>query len=176
MGVESGVKYFILGSFSSSLFLFGSSLLYGLTGTINFEDFKDLFFNTFELNNKGLINVKFIQFSLLLIISSFFFKLLISPFNVWAVDVYENSPSPFFFSVIPKVSIFVVFIRIFFYSFYGFIPTMRHLTVIFVILSFIMGSFGGILQKKLKSLLVYSSISHMGYCLMAFCSGTLSST
>ena len=289
--VESGIKYFILGSLASSFFLFGSSLIYGLTGTINFEDLKDLFFNffIFEINSKNLelipnliyyntiishvepliadkiINDKFflnqfpslfevelfkepinnfsdcliqyeislynvsfllshliiecniinlfeiipelnedfflilfteleilnsyifshfeffnsyeselLKISLLLIASSLFFKLTIAPFHLWAVDVYENSPSPstFFFAVIPKISLFVLFIRIFFYSFSGFIDYFRYVFVIFVILSTIVGAFGGISQKKLKSLLVYSSISHMGYCIMALCVGT----
>ena len=289
--VESGIKYFILGSLASSFFLFGSSLIYGLTGTINFEDLKDLFFNffVFEVDYKNLelipnliyyntvisyaepliadkiINNKFfldqfpslfevelfkdytnnfsdcliqyrmacynvsfllshlivecnmvnlfesmpelnedfflilfseleilnsyihnnfdsinlyeselLKFSLLLIASSLFFKLTIAPFHLWAVSVYENSPSPstFFFAVVPKISLFVLFIRIFFYSFSGFIDYFRYIFVIFVILSAIVGSFGGISQKKLKSLLVYSSISHMGYCIMALCVGT----
>ena len=88
--------------------------------------------------------------------------------------MYENSPLPstFFFAVIPKLSLFVLFVRIFFYSFSGFIDYFRYIFVIFVILSVIVGSFGGISQKKLKSLLVYSSVSHMGYCLMALVVGT----
>ena len=102
--IESGLKYFILGSFSSCLFLLGSSLLYGLTGTINFEDFKNLFFWFFQSNTCSTalnIDLTLILVSLSLILVSLFFKLAIAPFHVWAPDVYEGSPSAstFFFQL-----------------------------------------------------------------------------
>jgi len=102
------------------------------------------------------------------------FKLAIAPFHLWSPDVYEGSPSSstFLFSVVPKIAIFVLLIRIFYYSFYGFIENWRYFVVFVTILSVLVGSFGGIEQRKLKSLLAYSSISHMGYSFIAFCSGT----
>lgn len=339
--VDAGIKYFILGAFSSSLFLFGSSLIYGLTGTINFEDFKDLFFWTFpgsainllnlkeyyqtqdqtillfslaeklelfteknlleydinvlkhEINNSSIFNnssvdfsklilynligvhsiiffkelcsgvtltdlldpkelfylqnwilvaepaqeidlqvinfyfsplmidynnnnllfennsetffnwyygifsllmsncVKFndyqdisyyyctfdfnlIQIGLIFLFISLFFKLATAPFHLWSPDVYEGSPtsSTFFFAVVPKIAIFVLLIRIFYYSFYGFIDYWRYYVVIITITSILVGCFGGIAQRKLKTLFAYSSISHMGYSLIAFNTGT----
>ena len=218
--VDAGIKYFILGALSSSLFLFGSSILYATTGTVCFSDFKDLFnveFNNVEnsiefdksnfleevvsplvalhlmhfiTGNGDYINnisgvaqfaldydktdLGFIynlsKFGLLLILISLFFKLAIAPFHVWSPDVYENSPSSstLFFSIVPKLAIFVLLIRIFYLSFSGFVDAWRHFMAIFVILTTIIGSFGGLEQRKLKSLLVYSSISHMGYSLIAF--------
>ena len=210
--VDAGIKYFILGAFSSSLFLFGSSILYSITGTICFSDFKDLFNIDFinveseiELGKSNLYipnlmcfyglhsesilssfaTVRFVadheetdllfvyslsKFGLLLILISLFFKLAIAPFHTWSPDVYENSPSSstLFFSIVPKLPIFVLLIRIFYQSFSGFVDDWRHFMVIFVILTTIIGSFGGLEQRKLKSLLVYSSISHMGYSLIAF--------
>lgn len=175
--IESGIKYFILGSFSSCLFLLGSSLLYGLTGTINFDDFKDLFFWFFQSNNMSdtfNFDVTLILVSLVFILISLFFKLAIAPFHVWAPDVYEGSPSAstFFFSVVPKLSIFVLLFRLFYFSFYSFLDYWRYFVVIFILFTIIVGSFGGLEQRKLKSLLVYSSISHMGYSLIAFTTGT----
>ena len=119
-------------------------------------------------------NVNFIKFALLFILISLFFKLAIAPFHAWAPDVYENSPtaSTFFFSVVPKLALFVLLFRIFYSSFYNFIDSWRYLIVIVILFTVIVGSFGGIVQKKLKSLLVYSSISHMGYSLIAFSTGT----
>jgi len=116
--IESGIKYFILGSFSSCLFLFGSSLLYGITGTINFEDFKDLFFWYFQMSSSldvSNFDITFVVVALMFILISLFFKLAIAPFHVWAPDVYEGSPtaSTFFFSVVPKLSIFVLLFRLF---------------------------------------------------------------
>lgn len=175
--IESGIKYFILGSFSSCLFLLGSSLLYGLTGTINFEDFKDLFFWFFQSNNLSetlTLDVTLILVALMFILISLFFKLAIAPFHVWAPDVYEGSPSAstFFFSVVPKLSIFVLLFRLFYFSFYSFLDYWRYFVVIFILFTIVVGSFGGLEQRKLKSLLVYSSISHMGYSLIAFTTGT----
>ena len=187
--VDAGLKYFILGAFSSSLFLFGSSIIYGITGTTNFEDFKDLFFWIFPGNLGVLPNltghqaniffdapfdVSLLNFALVFILVSLFFKLALAPFHLWSPDVYEGSlsSSTFFFAVIPKLGIFVLLIRIFYYSFYGFIDNWRYYVVIISILTIVVGSFVGLEQRKLKSLLAYSSISHMGYALISFTTGT----
>ena len=126
--VDAGLKYFILGAFSSSLFLFGSSILYGVSGTVNFEDLKNLFFgiNIEEGSITVLVSPTFtqciilegslIQFALVFIFVSLLFKLAIAPFHLWSLDVYEESPSSstFFFAVVPKLAIFVLLIRIFY--------------------------------------------------------------
>lgn len=184
--VDAGLKYFILGAFSSSLFLFGSSIIYGITGTTNFEDFKDLFFLVFPGSFGGLtghqasiffeapFDASLLNFALVFILVSLFFKLALAPFHLWSPDVYEGSlsSSTFFFAVIPKLGIFVLLIRIFYYSFYGFIDNWRYYVVIISILTIVVGSFVGLEQRKLKSLLAYSSISHMGYSLISFTTGT----
>lgn len=128
--VDAGLKYFVLGAFSSSLFLFGSSILYGVSGTINFEDLKNLFSGVYiEQSNMGahansiftkriLLDGSLIQFALVFIFVSLLFKLAVAPFHLWSLDVYEESPtsSTFFFAVVPKLSIFVLLIRIFYSS------------------------------------------------------------
>ena len=246
--VDAGIKYFILGAFASSMFLFGSSLLYGFTGSVSFDDFQILFLNV--IPGQSLVNVSFynlieelfyhtssllyntypnliwilsdetepnlicrffdfqqelreiyvnflyletsiysdtmfqsdfdtnlIKFALIFILIALFFKLTVAPFHIWAPDVYEGSPSSstFFFSVVPKLAIFVLLIRIFYFSFYGFVDSWRHFIVLIVIFSIMIGSFGGLEQRKLKTLLVYSTISHMGYSLIAFSAGTFES-
>ena len=170
--VESGLKYFILGSFSSSLFLLGSSFLYGVTGTVNLEDYKDLFM--FISNNCVTIELGLVKVGLALILSSLLFKLVVAPFHIWAPNVYEGSPtsSALFFSVVPKIALFVFLVRLFYYSFEGILDSWRYFLVLIILFSIIVGSFGGLEQRKLKSLLVYSSISHMGYSMLAFSSGT----
>jgi len=109
--IDAGLKYFILGAFSSSLFLFGSSILYGVSGTINFEDLKNLFFlinigydSTQRLESHTFVKNIFldgslVQFALVFIFVSLLFKLAIAPFHLWSLDVYEESPSSstFFF-------------------------------------------------------------------------------
>jgi NADH:ubiquinone oxidoreductase subunit 2 (subunit N) len=317
--IEAGLKYFVLGAFSSGLFLFGSSLIYGISGSVNFADFKDLFFwsipgstavtlqslflldkldlltnkirlmgvsqfslseydcNTlvtvlkylsqynqlnsldraelqdlfikinlynelgkyFEAglfsqkntqlfnerevqlenlpsfirveieslkqvvtnksaNSQLLINlmpyfiepddyqtkkyfygqeafdVSLLKFALTFILISLFFKLAIAPFHTWSPSVYEGSPSSttFFFVVVPKLAIFVLLLRIFYFGFFGFIDSWRYYVIIGAISSVIVGCVAGLEQRKLKSLLAYSSISHMGYLLISFSTGS----
>ena len=175
--VDAGLKYFILGAFSSGLFLFGSSILYGVSGTTNFEDLKNLFFlmyskydNLYEINNYHVIKQIFIdkgliQFALSFVFISLLFKLAIALFHLWSIDVYEGSlsSSTFFFAVVPKLAIFILIIRIFDLSFFEYTVIWQYYIVILAILTIIVVSFAGLEQKKLKSLLAYSSISHMGY-------------
>jgi NADH-quinone oxidoreductase subunit N len=130
--VDAGLKYFILGAFSSSLFLFGSSILYGVSGTTNFEDLKNLFFlihlehesvhgfDNYTFVKHVFLDGSLIQFALVFIFVSLLFKLAVAPFHLWSIDVYEGSPSSstFFFAVVPKLAIFVLFIRIFYSSFF----------------------------------------------------------
>ena len=184
--VDGGLKYFILGAFSSSLFLFGSSILYGASGSVNFEDLKNLFFlidlesdnvnefSSYIFTKHLFLNGSLIQFALIFIFVSLLFKLGIAPFHLWSIDVYEGSPSSstFFFAVIPKLAIFILLIRIFYSSFFEYAIKWRYYIVILALLTIIIGSFGGLEQKKFKSLLAYSSISHMGYTLIAFITGT----
>ena len=184
--IDAGLKYFILGAFSSGLFLFGSSILYGTSGTTNFEDLKDLFFsinskynNLYEISNYNIVQQIFIekgliQFGLSFIFVSLIFKLAIAPFHLWSIDVYEGSlsSSTFFFAVVPKLAIFILIIRIFYLSFFEYTVKWQYYIVILALLTVIVGSFTGLEQKKLKSLLAYSSISHMGYTLIAFSTGT----
>nr|QVX31328.2 NADH dehydrogenase subunit 2 [Attheya longicornis] len=119
-------------------------------------------------------NIRLLQFALIFIIISLFFKLALAPFHLWSPDVYEGSPSSssFFFAVISKLGIFIILLRIFYSSFYGLIDNWRYYIVLIAVLSILVGSIGGIEQRKLKSLLAYSSISHMGYVLIAFNTGT----
>ena len=186
--IDAGVKYFILGAVSSNLFLFGSSFIYGLTGSTNFDDFYYLFsfspqYNVteclikryYEFGFDNLINHdNLIKISLSFIFVSLFFKLALSPFYIWVPDVYEGSPTSTtaFFSTIPKLGIFVFLIKISYYCFYCLFESWRHLIIFIAILSIIIGSFAGLEQRKLKSLLAYSSVSHMGYSLIAFSTGT----
>lgn len=210
--VEAGLKYFVLGSFSSALLLLGISFLYGVLGTFNFGDINSLFYSisrgpigevTFinfnDVNEETLKTGMFdpaynffivgsdmgefpyfdpslVLFSLVLVLISLFFKLAVAPLHVWSPDVYENSPtsSTIFFAVISKLSILVLLIRIFNISnLYGYFYNWRYFIVGLAVLSVIAGTFAALEQRKLKSLLAYSSVSHIGYILIAFSTGTI---
>jgi NADH-quinone oxidoreductase subunit N len=182
--VESGLKYFILGAFSSGLFLLGSSFIYAGFGTINFTDLKDfsLIFidlNKFEIEDIFFMNNMKIQsfaiLGLLFIFISLFFKLALAPFHVWSPDIYENSPtsSSFFFAVVPKISIFVVIVRFSYYALFDGLFWWQELVALIAVVSVMVGSLGGLEQRKFKSLLAYSSISHMGYLMITFSAASL---
>jgi NADH-quinone oxidoreductase subunit N len=172
---EAGLKYFLLGSFSSALLLFGMSILYGCTGTTNFENYT-LLFSGIDLDN--LSTASSISTALIFIGAAFFFKIAAAPFHMWSPDVYEGSPtsSTIFFAVIPKIALFAVFARMFQTVFAPFEDTLLMMTIVFSICSVIVGSFAALRQRKLKRLLAYSSVSHVGYLLLAFSANSVEGT
>jgi len=161
---ESGLKYFILGAFSSGFLLFGCSLVYGFTGVTSYELISLLLVSTDHnsLHNSGII------IGIVFILVSFLFKLSAAPFHLWSPDVYEGSPTSTtaFFAIVPKLGLLVFFFRLFFESFYVFLPPLQYLLVISSISSMLIGSFGAIWQIKIKRLLAFSAISHVGYMLI----------
>jgi proton-translocating NADH-quinone oxidoreductase chain N len=170
---ESGLKYFILGAFSSGFLLFGCSLIYGFTGATNYELISLLLVNSDynSLDNSGII------VGIVFILVSFLFKLSAAPFHLWSPDVYEGSPTSVtaFFAIVPKLGLLVFFFRLFFDSFYVFLPSLQYLLIICSITSMLIGSFGAIWQIKIKRLLAFSAISHVGYMLIALCSCSIES-
>jgi len=197
--IESGIKYFIIGAISSAFFLLGSSILYGISGSINFQDFHYLFrnlhfmaFRSYYWNEHNSMYIllyliledyglptlaqfqsSLIEIGLVLILFSLFIKLSLAPFHLWSLDVYEGSPtsSSIFFAVITKLSIFVVLVRLCYACFYTLSDSWQFYFCTIGILSIFAGSFGGLQQRKLKTLLAYSSISHMGYIILIIATG-----
>ena len=122
----------------------------------------------------SIFNVSFIEWGLSLIIISLFIKLALAPFHLWSLDVYESSPtsSTFFFAVITKLSIFVLLLRLCYQSFFCLKNCWQFYSIWTGIFSIFIGSLGGLTQRRLKTLLAYSSTSHMGYLLISFATGT----
>lgn len=121
---------------------------------------------------KDLLTLASIGFILIFI--SLFIKLAIAPFHFWSLDVYEGSPNAttFFFLVVPKIALLVLLLRICYSSFYHIFSTNQSYFLFFAVLSIFVGSLGGLEQRKLKTLLAYSSISHTGYLLLSFSTNT----
>lgn len=167
---EAGLKYFVLGAFASAFLLFGSSLIYGLTGLTNFSDF-NILFSGFIFDNSFLAYGMFI--GLIFLISALFFKVSSAPFHMWSPDVYEGSPTSTtsFFSIFPKLAILTLLIRIFSITFYDFFPVWKFFFLNCAFLSLLFGSLGALVQKKWKRFLAYSSINHVGFILIGFISG-----
>jgi len=176
---ESGLKYFILGAFSSGLILFGSSYIYGLTGSLNFTDLSILLDGlTFENSFNSFSTLDGLKIFILFIITGLLFKLAAAPFHMWSPDVYEGAPtsSTAIFAIVPKIAVFVLLIRLFHGSFYNLIDSWQHMIIFSAVISVIIGSFVALKQRKLKRLIAYSAISHVGYLLLAFSTGTFEGT
>jgi NADH-quinone oxidoreductase subunit N len=162
--IEAGLKYFILGTFSSGLLLFGASLLYGFTGTLNFSELDLIFQFNFVFRDDSLFKL-----GLLFFFSALMFKFTAAPFHMWVPDVYHGAPTvvTFFFSVVPKVIFLGLFIRFVLLVFSSFELYFKFVFFLGGFLSLLIGSLASILQVKIKRLLAYSSIANVGYLLMA---------
>lgn len=158
---EAGLKYFILGSISTAIMLFGSSLTYGFTGTLHYDSIS----HSLLSNSSNIALIVGIS----MIVISFLFKLSIAPFHVWTPDVYEGAPtySVIVFSSLHKISIIgvmVAFLGIILQRYtLSFVPIIK----ILAILSLLIGSFGGVIQTSIKRLLGYSTIFNLGFVLLA---------
>ncbi len=170
--VEAGLKYFVLGSFSSGIFVFGASTFYGILGLYNFSDI--CFF--FKYNINFLIYNNILILSLILLIITILFKISAAPFHIWTPDIYEGAPTliTFFFSIIPKIAFLGFIIRFITQIFEFYLENVIFLLILSSsIASLILGSLAALLQKKIKRLLAYSSISNVGFLLMGPASNTL---
>lgn len=157
----AGLKYFLLGSLSSALILLGSSLLYGFTGLTSFE-------GLYMLCSTTTANTA-IEISVLLIMVGLLFKVSAAPFHNWAPDVYDGVPTVVttWLTTMPKIA-FLVFIL----EFQGFTQlanwsSWTYLLLISSLLSLLVGTIGGLAQYRIKRLLTYSTISHVGFLLLA---------
>ncbi len=161
---ESGVKYFVLSALSSGLLLYGCSLIYGFSGTTNFNEISD------NLSGEQYI----ITFGIVFILVGLAFKISAVPFHMWAPDVYQGSPTvvTFFFAIVPKIAALGVFIRFLYVPFLEIIEQWQTIIVFLSIASMIFGAVAAIGQKNLKRLIAYSSISHIGYAIAGLSTGT----
>ncbi len=161
---ESGLKYFVLSALSSGLLLYGCSLIYGFSGSTNFN----LIAENINQNSYGL------TFGIIFIITGLAFKISAVPFHMWAPDVYEGSPTSvtIFLAILPKIAALTVFIRILYVPFLNIIDQWQIIIVFLSIASMLFGAIAAIGQKNLKRLIAYSSIGHMGYALAGVSTGT----
>jgi len=172
--VEAGLKYFILGSFASALLLFGMSLIYAMTGIIHLADLSLYIVNlssSISLNN-GIYYADqqtiTIVFGLFLILSGLLFKLGAAPFHMWVPEVYEGAPISvsMFFAVVPKVVIFALLYRVCQNIFFDLSEEWFFVLFLSSALSLTFGSLGGLSQRRIKRLLAFSAINHVGYILI----------
>tara|TARA_B100000579_G_C22838866_1_gene860340 strand:- start:1006 stop:2421 length:1416 start_codon:yes stop_codon:yes gene_type:complete len=161
---EAGVKYFVLSALSSGLLLYGCSLIYGFTGSTNFNLIAE------NLNSDNYV----LTFGIVFILVGLSFKISAVPFHMWAPDVYQGSPTSVtsFFAILPKIAGITVFIRFLYVPFVNIIDQWQMIIIFLSIASMLFGAISAIGQNNLKRLVAYSSIGHMGYALAGLAIGS----
>ncbi len=157
---EAGLKYFVLGALGTGMMLYGISLVYGYTGSIDF--------NAIASTLAGTERQVGVLFGLVFILAGLVFKISAAPFHMWTPDVYEGAPTPVtaFFAVAPKVATMALILRLVMEAFEPSAADWQQIIVFVSIASMVLGSFAAIGQRNFKRLMAYSSIGHMGFALV----------
>ena len=161
---EAGLKYFVLSALSSGLLLYGCSLIYGFSGSTNFNLISN------QLNSNEYV----LTFGIVFILVGLAFKISAVPFHMWAPDVYQGSPTTvtLFFTMVPKIAALTVFIRFLYVPFLNLIDQWQMIIVFLSIASMLFGAIAAIGQTNIKRLIAYSSIGHIGYTLAGLATGS----
>ena len=159
--LEAGLKYFLLGAFSSAFFLYGIAFIFGGTGTTNLMKISD------ALTKNPRNDLVLLGAGLLLV--GFAFKVALVPFHWWTPDVYDGAPTAVtaFMSVAVKAAAFGAFFRAFLVALPVFAPDWRIVLAVIAVLTMTLGNVAALLQSNIKRMLAYSSIAHAGYILIA---------
>ena len=164
---EAGMKYFVLGALSSGLLLYGASLVYGYSGSTNFQSI----ITSLDSSSHSLG----FMFGMILVVAGLAFKISAVPFHMWTPDVYEGAPTPItaFLSTAPKIAAMALFARVVHDAFFVMIAEWQQIVALMSVLSMFVGAIAAIGQTNIKRLMAYSSIAHMGYALIGLASGTV---
>ena len=159
---EAGMKYFVLGALSSGMLLFGISLIYGFTGSIDFVTIGEYASSEGALNNAGLL------FGMVFVLAALAFKISAVPFNMWTPDVYEGAPTSVtaYFAMVPKLAAVALIIRLLMGPFESLAEQWQQIIWFMAAASIIWGGFAGIAQTSIKRMLAYSSIANIGFALI----------
>lgn len=164
---EAGLKYFVLGALASGMLLFGVSMVYGFTGSLDYAKI-----------STGLAGVEGIPLGFMVgmvfVLVGLAFKISAVPFHMWTPDVYEGAPTSVtaFFAIVPKVAAMAVLIQLLFGPFQGMISQWQHIIWFLSFASMAWGAFAGLAQGNIKRLMAYSSIGNMGYALLGILAGS----
>jgi NADH-quinone oxidoreductase subunit N len=164
---EAGLKYFVLGALSSGLLLYGTSLIYGFTGHLDFASIASVI-ETGGLNT-GLVG------GMVFMMCGLAFKISAAPFHMWTPDVYEGAPTPItgFFASAPKFAAMALIARLLFGPLEGMFDQWQQIVASLALVSMFVGAIGALSQTNIKRLMAYSSIANMGYALVPIAAGTV---
>jgi NADH-quinone oxidoreductase subunit N len=165
---EAAMKYFVLGALASGLLLYGMSMVYGATGTLEIGGVS-------QALHLGVANKTVLVFGLVFIVSGIAFKLGAVPFHMWVPDVYHGAPTPITLLIAsaPKLAAFAIAMRMLVYGLFELAEHWQSMLMILAMLSIAIGNLVAIAQTNIKRMLAYSAISHMGFLLLALTSGVV---
>ncbi len=160
---EAGLKYFLLGAFSTGFLLYGMALIYGVSGSTRLTEI-----GVYLKTHASLLDNPMTLAGLVLLSTGFLFKIAAAPFHMWAPDVYEGAPTPItaFMSAGPKAAAFAAFLRVMEYCFFTLKPEWTAMLWVLAVLTMVVGNVIAIRQTNIKRMLAYSSIAHAGYVLV----------
>lgn len=161
---EAGLKYFVLGAFSSAFFLYGIAMVYGGTGTTSLVGIADFLAGSLLVGEGSVL----VLLGIGLLLVGFGFKVAAVPFHSWSPDAYDGAPTGVvtFMASVVKVAAFAGMVRVLVLAFDAFAADWRPVVQVLAVLSLVAGALVGVLQSNVKRLLAYSSISHAGFMLL----------
>jgi NADH-quinone oxidoreductase subunit N len=167
VSTEAAMKYFVLGALASGLLLYGMSLFYGVTGSLNMTDMA-------QSLNMGTDKEIVLRLALVFVVIGLAFKLGLVPFHMWVPDVYHGAPTSvtLFLGTVPKIAAFGMVMRLLVEGFGGMHVDWQGMLIVLAVLSIVVGNVVAIAQANLKRMLAYSTISHMGFLVLGVLTGT----
>jgi NADH-quinone oxidoreductase subunit N len=165
---EAAMKYFVLGALASGLLLYGMSMIYGATGSLEFSGIAQSIYH--QAANKTVL-----LFGLVFVMAGLAFKLGVVPFHMWVPDVYQGAPTAvtLMISSAPKLAAFAMAMRVLVYGLFELADQWQSMLMFLAVLSIILGNFAAIAQTNIKRMLAYSGISHMGFVLLGLLAGVV---
>jgi len=169
VSTEAAMKYFVLGALASGFLLYGLSMMYGATGSLDIP-------RVFDVIGKGAANQQVLVFGVVFVVSGLAFKLAAAPFHMWVPDVYQGAPTAVTMLIggAPKLAAFAITIRLLVEGMLGIAVDWQQMLVVLALASLVIGNLAAIAQTNLKRMLAYSTISQMGFMLLGMTAGVVS--
>jgi len=171
VAIEAALKYFVLGAIASGLLLYGMSMIYGITGSLDIAQISNFARASTLASQQTLI----LNFGLVFLVIGVAFKLGAVPFHMWVPDVYQGSPTSvtMFLSTVPKIAAIALLIRLLIDGLGDLQHYWSDLLMIIAVLSIALGSLVALMLSNIKRMLAYSTISHIGFVLLGFVTGVV---
>ncbi len=169
LSTDAAMKYFVLGAMASGFLLYGMSMMYGATGTLEIP-------KVFEVINQGRVNSQVLVFGVVFIVAGLGFKLGVAPFHMWVPDVYQGAPTAVTLLIggAPKFAAFAITIRLLVEGMLGLAVDWQQMFIVLAVASLAVGNIAAIAQSNLKRMLAYSTIAQMGFIVLGLSAGVVS--